>query len=387
MAFLVKDLVDRQIFGGVRLVAGVLNVSNPILWVNVMEILDTPRSLNEGELVVSTGYGLEDQSLHKDLIHQLKKRGVSGLAIQSGYYIDQIPEYIIEDANKEGLPVLELPERLSFSEILHVLMDQITENNLISRKLVQGLDTLRIALGKKLNISEKKLFEKEQQVYLFLICLTGKNSRDEESLRQGMGKVGSFLSSMSKTCIGETLPDGTGMFLAPFSDGEAFTDATYDFSIFLTFLSENEEINFYVGAQPLKESRDLPDCVKEAYDHICLLDRIGAKRGICTFDNRLLVELLGTLHQNEYSIVLGNQALQKLLDHDRYNHTGYVHTIRIYLAHNCNATKTAEHLYIHRHTLMKRLQNISALCGINFTDYYMRVYMSLAILIHDYFTY
>ena len=46
MAFLVKDLVDRQIFGGVRLVAGVLNVSNPILWVNVMEILDTPRSLN-----------------------------------------------------------------------------------------------------------------------------------------------------------------------------------------------------------------------------------------------------------------------------------------------------------------------------------------------------
>ena len=384
MAFLVKDLVDRQIFGGVRLVAGVLNVSNPILWVNVMEILDTPRSLNEGELVVSTGYGLEDQSLHKD---QLKKRGVSGLAIQPGYYIDQIPEYIIEDANKEGLPVLELPERLSFSEILHVLMDQITENNLISRKLVQGLDTLRIALGKKLNISEKKLFEKEQQVYLFLICLTGKNSRDEESLRQGMGKVGSFLSSMSKTCIGETLPDGTGMFLAPFSDGEAFTDAMYDFSIFLTFLSENEEINFYVGAQPLKESRDLPDCVKEAYDHICLLDRIGAKRGICTFDNRLLVELLGTLHQNEYSIVLGNQALQKLLDHDRYNHTGYVHTIRIYLAHNCNATKTAEHLYIHRHTLMKRLQNISALCGINFTDYYMRVYMSLAILIHDYFTY
>ena len=128
MVFLVKDLVDRQIFGGVRLVAGVLNVSNPILWVNVMEILDTPRSLNEGELVVSTGYGLEDQSLHKDLIHQLKKRGVSGLAIQPGYYIDQIPEYIIEDANKEGLPVLELPERLSFSEILHVLMDQITEN-------------------------------------------------------------------------------------------------------------------------------------------------------------------------------------------------------------------------------------------------------------------
>ena len=106
---------------------------------------------------------------------------------------------------------------------------------------------------------------------------------------------------MSKTCIGETLPDGTGMFLAPFSDGEAFTDAMYDFSISLPFFRKMKRSTL-CRCQPLKESRDLPDCVKEAYDHICLLDRIGAKRGICTFDNRLLVELLGTLHQNEYSI-------------------------------------------------------------------------------------
>ena len=85
--------------------------------------------------------------------------------------------------------MLELPERLSFSEILHVLMDQITENNLISRKLVQGLDTLRIALGKKLNISEKKLFEKEQQVYLFLICLTG---RGKSPAGNGKSRLFSF---------------------------------------------------------------------------------------------------------------------------------------------------------------------------------------------------
>ena len=353
--------------------------------------------VNRGEILTLIGpNGAGKSTILKSLIGQLKL--VKGAVWLDGTSMGTMKEKEIALRMSVMMTGRVKTERMTCQEVVSMgrypytgKMGILTEKDwqvvYDSLKLVQGLDTLRIALGKKLNISEKKLFEKEQQVYLFLICLTGKNSRDEESLRQGMGKVGSFLSSMSKTCIGETLPDGTGMFLAPFSDGEAFTDAMYDFSIFLTFLSENEEINFYVGAQPLKESRDLPDCVKEAYDHICLLDRIGAKRGICTFDNRLLVELLGTLHQNEYSIVLGNQALQKLLDHDRYNHTGYVHTIRIYLAHNCNATKTAEHLYIHRHTLMKRLQNISALCGINFTDYYMRVYMSLAILIHDYFTY
>ena len=48
---------------------------------------------------------------------------------------------------------------------------------------------------------------------------------------------------------------------------------------FSPFLQKMREINFYVGAQPLKESRKLSDCVKDAYDHICLLDRIRAKRG------------------------------------------------------------------------------------------------------------
>lgn len=380
MALRIRELVDRQIFGGTRLAAGASSADNQILWVNVMEILDTPRSLNEGELVVSTGYGLDNRELHRDLIHQLKKRGVSGLAIQPGYYIDQIPEYIISDANTEGFPVIELPEKLSFSEILHVLMDQIALDNRVSRKLTMGMEALQASLGKKIQTGQG-------HTCLFLICLTEKSSSGEEKLKAGMGKIRSFLTSVSGRCCYELLPAGIGAFCAEFGSAENFTEAIYDLSISLTFLSENEGVNFYVGVEQMKDAADLERSFKEAYDHIRLLDRIGAKRGVCTYDNRLLVELLGSLHQNDYSIVLGNQALQELLDYDRYNHTGYVHTVRIYLAHNCNVTKTAEHLFIHRHTLMKRLQNISGLCHINFSDYYMRVYMSLAILIHDYFTF
>lgn len=387
MALCVKDLIDRQIFGGARMVAGVPGADKPIQWVNVMEILDMPRSVNEGELVVSTGYGLENREPHRDLIHLLRKRGVSGLAIQPGYYIDQIPEYIINDANREDFPVMELPERLSFSEILHVLMDQIAANNLVSRKLTVGLDALRGALGRQLKSGQKMFFSENSSAYLFLICLTEKNYGGEETVQDGMGRVRSFLNAETSHCAYEILQSGIAAFCGTFDSPEDFTEAIYDFSLFLTFLSENEEVNFYVGVEPVKSPEDLELSFRNAYDHIRLLDRIGAKRGVCTFDNRRLVELLGNLHENEYSIVLGNRALQTLLDHDRYNDTGYVRTIRIYLAHNCNITKTAEHLFIHRHTLMKRLQNISSLCGINFSDYYMRVYMSLAILIHDYFTY
>ena len=177
------------------------------------------------------------------------------------------------------------------------------------------------------------------------------------------------------------------MFLLTFDCQEDFNSSVYDFNIALTFLSEEQGVDFYVGAEMTEEYDDLKKAFERAGDSIRLLEQIHAKRGICTFENRRLVELLGSLHRNEYSIVLGNQALQKLLDYDRSHHTAFVHTIRIYLAHNCNVTKTSEHLFVHRHTLMKRIQKISQLSGINLEDYYMRVYMSLAILMHDYFAY
>ena len=95
--------------------------------------------------------------------------------------------------------------------------------------------------------------------------------------------------------------------------------------------------------------------------------------------------MFGLLYQNNRSFVLDNQALQILLNHDRVNQTNYVHTVRAYLAENCNASRTAQRLYIHRHTLMNRITAITELCDLNFNDYYTRIYMSLALLIHDYY--
>ncbi|MPN17848.1 hypothetical protein SDC9_165203 [bioreactor metagenome] len=85
--------------------------------------------------------------------------------------------------------------------------------------------------------------------------------------------------------------------------------------------------------------------------------------------------------------MLENQALQVLLNYDRINKTNYVHTLRIYLAESCNVSRTAKYLFIHRHTLLKRLDKISELSGLNLDDYYVRLYMSVTLLFHDFFAY
>ena len=98
--------------------------------------------------------------------------------------------------------------------------------------------------------------------------------------------------------------------------------------------------------------------------------------------------MFGQIHRSkERSIVLDNQHFQRLLDYDRDNNNYYLPTLRVYLSNNCNMTQTARQLFLHRHTLINRLNKIEDISGLNLNDYYSRLYMSIALIIHDYFSY
>lgn len=61
-------------------------------------------------------------------------------------------------------------------------------------------------------------------------------------------------------------------------------------------------------------------------------------------------------------------GLRRLFAHDRGSTTSYVQTLRVYLKHNMNVTHTAQALYIHRSTLIDRLERIRALLDEDLED-------------------
>jgi len=85
------------------------------------------------------------------------------------------------------------------------------------------------------------------------------------------------------------------------------------------------------------------------------------------------------------SLLSGMPALKALFAQDVEHGTEYVRTLRVYLAHASNAAQAAAHLYIHRHTLDNRLEKIRKISGLDVRRYYTRLYLSLALLLHDLF--
>lgn len=111
-----------------RVVAGERGLDNVIRSVNVMEVPDIIDWVHPGELLVTTLYPLRDDKAAVDaLIPQLAEKGLAGLAVTPDSYIDEVPKCMLDDANRLGFPLIELPPRVSFVDIIQPLTSRVLE--------------------------------------------------------------------------------------------------------------------------------------------------------------------------------------------------------------------------------------------------------------------
>lgn len=75
--------------------------------------------------------------------------------------------------------------------------------------------------------------------------------------------------------------------------------------------------------------------------------------------------------------------LRKIMQMDKEKGTDLYSTLKIYLRSGCNASKTAEQLYIHRSSLMKRLNKIESATCINLENSDTRLYLELSYKLLD----
>jgi purine catabolism regulator len=117
----VSTLADAQLIGGAS------GVDRRIVQrLNVMEVPDILAWVKPHELLLTTGYPLRNtpQSLDR-LVADLDERGLAALAIKLGRYLDDLPEEMIEQANRLGFPVILLPNDVGFDDILNQVLTDI----------------------------------------------------------------------------------------------------------------------------------------------------------------------------------------------------------------------------------------------------------------------
>ena len=162
MSLTVADAMKLSVMQQAGLVAGSNGLGRQIRWVTIVEVIEDVSRLQEGEFLITTAYGWEaDPDLGRRLLEDFAAQGLSGVAIQTGFYLAAIPQPLVELADKLGLPVFELPSQLNFSMVTRALLEQVINEQFhaleysenVHQKLIRlalsgaGLDALAQELG------------------------------------------------------------------------------------------------------------------------------------------------------------------------------------------------------------------------------------------------
>ncbi|WP_371644764.1 PucR family transcriptional regulator [Streptomyces mirabilis] len=99
--------------------AGEDRLDVPVRWAHVSELADPVPYMEGGELLLITALQLdaEDPEVMRRYVKRLVGAGVVGLGFAVGVNYDEIPKALVDAAEEEGLPLLEVPRRTPFLAI------------------------------------------------------------------------------------------------------------------------------------------------------------------------------------------------------------------------------------------------------------------------------
>src|SRR5712664_61352 len=162
MAVTVRDALS---LGGLQrgeVLAGASGLDREITWVKVLESPETLDWLAPGELLLTVAFAIkDDRSAQASLVKDLARVGSSGLVIKPQRYLPEIPAEMLGQANEFGIPLIRIPEDVSYLEIMAPILERIinAQNAQLRRSIEihrqfthlaldgQGLDAIVKTLG------------------------------------------------------------------------------------------------------------------------------------------------------------------------------------------------------------------------------------------------
>ena len=135
----------------VRLLTGKESLDLPVRWVHMSELRDPTPWLSGGEILLTTGMQLDTAEHQRAFVNLLADRGLAGLGFGTGFGHGEVPDPLLEVAEKRDFPVFEVPYELPFIAITEAAFSQlVNEQYAILRRALAAQERLeRIVLAQR----------------------------------------------------------------------------------------------------------------------------------------------------------------------------------------------------------------------------------------------
>lgn len=127
---LLEQLLSNAVFAKANVIAGHSGLTRAVQTVNIMDAPDIIHFLRPGELLLTNGYFMkETPSMLLELMCKMNHLKCSGLAVKTKRFALDIPQEVIDEANRIHFPIIEISSvEYSLGEVLQRSTSLILDN-------------------------------------------------------------------------------------------------------------------------------------------------------------------------------------------------------------------------------------------------------------------
>lgn len=368
-----------------KLVAGTAGIWNIVSWIHLVEDVQVVDFLKGQELVVITGISHPGEEQLLEYTKRLYENEASGLIINIGPFIGEIPQKVIEFAEEKGFPLFCLPWEVHLVDFNREFCNLIIHSEQESQNLcsafrnaifspkaeetyVPFLQSEGISLNETycmIKCMPRIVFEKEGEFDI---------TRTFYDLRLYFERI---LNKTQKKYVIFRYDNFITMIL-PATDRKEVDGIIEECQRFGKWWSGKGNLYFSVSKYNLKIT-DL----SEYFETLSYMCKLSEKEGHAVWhweelgEWNMILSVRSFAQLEEYM----NTAIGELMKYDEENGTEYCKILDIYLRLNGNMPEVAAECFIHRNTVAYHLKKIEDIlnCDIYSTKDRVKLYLALRI--------
>ena len=400
MSLSIRDVLLLPRLQAMRLRAGQAGEHHTVRWPYVAENESIAEWVLGGELVFVTGINqLRSEANLCQLVREAHERRCAGLAILTGpEYIREIPDSVLHEADRLGLPLIEQPYALPMIVVTEAIGSALVQAQWLGssrQQFVEHLleghladDAVRAHRAASLAID---LRQPRQVLVLTLggsAALFRSYAPDMaetllQSFRQGV------LSHLTRALaeLGEPWPivsqaEQWLALLPAASSDEAQRNRGLVEQLLHTLNDGDTPLRVFGGLSAVcPQARDLPRGLTQARQALVAAQSFPERLGLCCFEELGVLELLVAIRDRSLLDRFVQTTLGPLLQHDHGHHAALTPTLEAWTQANGNLVAAAQRLNVHRNTLNYRMQQIQTLTGLDLNDAQHRLNIAIALMI------
>ena len=362
MSFTIEDMMlTSEKRYEMKFLAGKNGWANSISWVHLLEDTTIIQNFWGKEVAVTTGLGFPEKEDWMRLARKLNRYHASGLIINVGQYIREIPEELMAYCDENDLPLLTVPWEVRLSDMIkdfsiRVFVQDNTDEQ-IAAALIAAIETPdnQTAYRKEL----WQYFDVDGSFQVLLLTCEGLDAMDMVERRKLSYRIQVYLEDITHNA--------------------SFFYYNSDFVLVANAVPEETLYQLIEGAIKRGEKRMPERKLHVGIGSKCMdISRLSVsyrrakaavqmamtqKRQVVKFDDCGLYRLLYMVEDTGVLQEIETECLAALEEYDRKYNAGYVETLQSYLKHNGSIQAVAEELYTHRNTVLYRLGNIRKVLG------------------------